>query len=173
MMHWFHMITNRGRRLAAYAADELPGAERMRVEAALAACPACRREVEAYRLLSSTLRTWGRIALTTEQAAAFWPKVEQGIQWGAERAEVRPARPSLREVVWDYPRLSMASAAAAVVLVLGLTLGQIGPWEPRPPAALNGVEVVSVEAGGDASVMVFQPPGSSLKVIWVFEKPPL
>jgi hypothetical protein len=31
--------------------------------------------------------------------------------------------------------------------------------------------VVSIEAGEDAPVMVFQAPGSSLKVIWVFEKP--
>jgi hypothetical protein len=65
--------------------------------------------------------------------------------------------------------LSLASAAAAVVLVVGLTLGQIGVWGPTPGP--NGVEVVSVEAGDDESVMVFQAPGSSLKVIWVFEKP--
>jgi hypothetical protein len=65
----------------------------------------------------------------------------------------------------------MASAAAAIVLVVGLTLDQMGLWAPRAPAGPNGVEVVSVEAGGEASVMVFQAPGSSLKVIWVFEKP--
>jgi hypothetical protein len=72
---------------------------------------------------------------------------------------------------WDHPRLSLASASAAVLLVVGLTLGQMQVWAPGPPAGPNGVEVVSVEAGDDASVMVFQEPGSSLKVIWVFEKP--
>ena len=33
----------------------------------------------------------------------------------------------------------------------------------------SGVEVVSVDVNEDASVMVFQAPGSALKVIWVFE----
>ena len=49
MVHWFHMAMGRGRRLAAYAADELPAAEHSRVEADLHSCPACRREVEAQR----------------------------------------------------------------------------------------------------------------------------
>lgn len=169
-MHWFHRAMGRGRRLAAYAADELPPAERARVEADLLACPACRREVEAYRLVSSTLRSSGPVALSPDQAAANWSGVERRIQRGAG-APTRPTRPALRELFWDHPRLSLASAVAAVVLVLGLTLGELGVWAPRPPAGPNGVEVVSVEAGEDASVMVFQAPGSSLKVIWVFEKP--
>lgn len=169
-MHWVHRTVGRGRRLAAYAADELPPADRARVEAEVRTCPACRREVEAYRLVSGTLRTSERAALAPDQAAAFWSGVERRIQRGAG-APTRPARPALRELFWDHPRLSLASAVAAVVLVLGLTLGPMGVWTVRPPGAPNGVEVVSVEAGEDASVMVFQAPGSSLKVIWVFEKP--
>ena len=169
MAHWLHRSTGRGRRLAAYAAGELPPEDRAGVEAQLLACPACRREVEDYRLVSGTLRSWPRMALAPDQAAAFWPGVQHRIQRGAS-VPARPARPALREVFWDHPRLSLASAAAAVVLVVGLTLGQIGVWGPT--AGPNGVEVVSVEAGDDESVMVFQAPGSSLKVIWVFEKPP-
>ncbi len=170
-MHWFHRAVGRGQRLAAYAADELPPADRARVEAEVLTCPACRREVEAYRLVSGTLRTSERAALAPDQAAAFWSGVERRIQRGPDATPIRPARPALRELFWDHPRLSLASAVAAVVLVLGLTLGQMGVWTVRPPAGPNGVEVVSVEAGEDASVMVFQAPGSSLKVIWVFEKP--
>ena len=170
-MHWFHRAMGRGRRLAAFAAAELPPADRARVEADLLACPACRREVEAYRLVSGTLRTSERAALAPDQAATFWSGVERRIQRGPDAAPTRPERPALRELFWDHPRLSLASAIAAVVLVLGLTLGQMGVWTARPPAGSNGVEVVSVEAGEDASVMVFQAPGSSLKGIWVFEKP--
>ena len=169
-MHWFHRTVGRGQRLAAYAADELPPTDRAWVEAEVLTCPACRREVETYRLVSGTLRTSERAALAPDQAAAFWSGVERRIQRGAG-APTRPARPALRELFWDHPRLSLASAVAAVVLVLGLTLGPMGVWTVRPPAGANGVEVVSVEAGEDASVMVFQAPGSSLKVIWVFEKP--
>lgn len=171
-MHCFHRAMGRGRRLAAFAAAELPPADRARVEADLLACPACRREVEAYRLVSGTLRTSERAALAPDQAATFWSGVERRIQRGADAGRSRPARPALSELFWDHPRLSLASAAGAVILVLGLTLGQMEVWVPRPASVSNGVEVVSVEAGEDASVMIFQAPGSSLKVIWVFEKPP-
>src|SRR3990170_697899 len=155
MIHWFHMALGRGRRLAAYAADELPPAEYARVEADVRSCPACRREVEAYHLVSSTLRTEPRARMSLEGG-------------GLLRTHARPA---LRELFWDHPRLSLASAAAAVILVLGLTLVQMEVWGPWSPSVPNGVEVVSIEAGEDAPVMVFQAPGSSLKVIWVFEKP--
>ncbi len=168
MTHWLHRSVGRGRRLAAYAAEELPPADRATLEAQLLACPACRREVEDYRLVSGTLRSWRGVALAPDQAAAFWPGVQRRIQRGAGMP-ARPARPALRELFWDHPRLSLASAVAAVVLVVGLTLGQMEVWGPT--TGLNGVEVVSVEAGDDESVMVFQAPGSSLKVIWVFEKP--
>ena len=168
MSHWVHRSIGRGRRLAAYAADELPPADRASLEAQLLACHACRRDVEAYRLVSGTLRSWPRVALATDQSGAFWSGVERRTLRGAG-LPARPARPALREIIWDHPRLSLASAAAAVVLVVGFTLGQIGVWGPT--TGMNGVEVVSVEAGDDESVMVFQAPGSSLKVIWVFEKP--
>src|SRR5574341_270145 len=135
MRHWFHMAIGRGRRLAAYAAAELSPPERARVDADMRSCAACRREVEAYRRVSSTLRTQPR------------------------------ARPALRELFWDHPRLSVASAVAAVILVLGVTLGQMEVWSPWAPTLLNGVEVISIEADEDAPVMVFQAPGSSLKVI--------
>jgi anti-sigma factor RsiW len=170
MLHWVHMAMGRGRRLAAYAASELPPAERARIDADLRACPACRREAEAYRLVSGTLRTQPLVRMVPEQAATFWAGVERRIRPDTT-ARARPARPALRELFWDYPRLSLASAGAAVILVVGLTLGQMEVWSPWSPGIANGVEVVSIEAGDDAPVMVFQAPGSSLKVIWVFEKP--
>ena len=170
MPHWIHTTMGRGRRLAAYAAGELPASARARVEADLAACPACRREAKAFRLVCDTLRASPHIALAPQQGAGFWPAVEQRIQRGVP-PERRRTRPTFREMFWDHPRLSLASASAAVVLVVGLTVGQMQVWAPRPPAGSNGVEVLSVEADDDSPVMVFQAPGSSLKVIWVFEKP--
>jgi anti-sigma factor RsiW len=168
MTHRLHMVMGRGRRLAAYAAGEMPTVVRDRVEADLLRCPACRREVEAYRQVSHTLRASARAVLAPDEAVAFWPGVENRIRRGtAEPA--RPARPALRELFWDHPRLSLASAAAAVILILGLTLSQMELWGPT--VGPNGVEVLSIEAGEDAPVMVFQAPGSKLKVIWVFEKP--
>jgi anti-sigma factor RsiW len=161
-------MTGRGRRLAAHAAGELPTVLRDRVEADLSRCPGCRREVEAYRLVSRALRSTARAVLAPGEASAFWPGVERRIGRGADAGASRPARPALGELFRDHPRLSLASAAAAVLLVLGLALDPWEVWGPR--ARPNGVEVISVEAGDDASVMVFQAPGSKLKVIWVFEK---
>ncbi len=168
-MHWLHTTGRRGRRLAAYAAGDLSGPERARAESALAGCPGCRHEVEAYRLVARALRATPRVSLTAVEAQAFWPEVERRIAAG-EWPRRLPARPALREMLWDHPRLSLASAAAAAVLVVGLTLGQMSGWLHRGGSPANGVEVVSVEPGGDAPVMLFQAPGSSLKVIWIFEE---
>ena len=168
MIHRLHMAMARTRRLAAFAAGELLPMERHRVETEIAACPACRREVEAYQLMSQTFKMSPRARLTPVEASVFWPDVEARIRRGAA-ATVRPARPGLREMFWDHPRLSFASAVATVILVLGLTLGPMSLWNAR--VSPNGVEVLSVEAGDDSSVMVFQEPTSKLKVIWVFEKP--
>jgi anti-sigma factor RsiW len=170
MAHWLHRLAGRGRRLAAYAAGDLAGPQRARAEAAVAGCPGCRREVEAYRRVSEALRSAPRVTLSAAEAGAFWSGVERRIETRGRPHRV-PARPTLREMLWDHPRLSLASAAAAAVLVLGVTLTQMGGWLASTNGPPNGVEVVSVEAGSDAPVMLFQIPGSSLKVIWVFEEP--
>jgi|MudIll2142460700_1097286.scaffolds.fasta_scaffold90704_2 anti-sigma factor RsiW len=170
MAHWLHMSTGRGRRLAAYAAGDLAGPQRARAEAAVSGCPGCRREIEAHRRVAQTLRATPRVTLTDAEAGAFWSGVERRIET-RERPHRIPARPALREMLWDHPRLSLASAAAAAVLVVGITLTQMGGWLSSSNGFPNGVEVVSVEGGSDAPVMLFQMPGSSLKVIWVFEEP--
>jgi anti-sigma factor RsiW len=165
--HWLHRIGGRGRSLAAYAADELAPAERSRLASALTECPACRREAEAYERVGTVLRIEPSVSLTAEEAAAFLPGVNRRIDRG--HAAARSVRPGFREVVWDHPRLSLASAFTAVLLVIGATLSQMQIWGTAGTTGRNGVEIVSVDVGEDASVMVFQPPGSALKIIWVFE----
>jgi len=167
-MHWLHILGGRERRLAAYAAGELPPAERVRLASAVAGCPSCRRAVENYQRVTASLQRAPGVSLTAEEAAAFLPDVNRRIDQGYVMA-VRPARPGLREVVWDHPRLTVASAFTAALLVIGLTLSQVQMWGFSGSAGRNGVEIVSVDVDEDASVMVFQPPGSSLKIIWVFE----
>lgn len=167
-IHWLHVRGRRGRRLSAYAAKELPPAEQASVASLVAACTACRREVDAYRRATAALRVSAPVRLTTAEAAAFLPAVNRRIEAGPARQPHR-VRPSLREYVWDYPRLSAASAVSMIALVVGLTLSQWPTWGLWGGAGRNGVEVVSVDVAEDASVMVFQVPGSSLKIIWVFD----
>lgn len=166
--HWLHSRGPRGRRLSAYAAGELPPGEQTSVASRVATCTACQREVEAYRRATATLRTMSSVRLTTTEAAAFLPAVNRRIEAGPSRRP-RLVRPGLREVLWDHPRLSLASAMTVVALIVGLTLSQWQTGGLSSTAGRNGVEVVSVEVAEDASVMVFQVPGSSLKIIWVFE----
>ena len=167
-MHWWHTRGRRGKRLFAYAAADLPPAEQARVETLVATCAACQREVEIYRRATAALRTTSGVRLTTAEAAAFLPAVNRRIDFG-RAGRPRLVRPGLRELLLDYPRLSAASALAMVVFVIGLTLSQWQMWGLSGTAGRNGVEVVSVDVTEDASVMVFQVPGSSLKIIWVFE----
>jgi anti-sigma factor RsiW len=165
LTHRLHMFGTQGTRLVAYAAGELPVAERPRLEARLATCRACRREVEFYRRVIAALRETPRVGLPAAEAAAFLPGVNRRIDQGRAGA-MRRARPGLRELLWDHPRLSLASVLTAALLVVGLTLSQLQLWGTT---GLNGVEVVSVDVDEDASVLVFQIPGTALKVIWVFE----
>lgn len=163
--HWLHVRGNGEARLAAYAAGELPPAERSRLEARVARCARCRQTVQAYRLTLAALREVPRSALSADEAAGFAAGVHRRIDQGRTGA-LRRARPNLRELLWDHPRLSLASALTAAVLVAGLTLSQLQFWGA---SGRNGVEIISVDVDENASVMVFQAPGSSLKVIWVFE----
>jgi anti-sigma factor RsiW len=117
LAHWLHTLRGEGRRLAAYAADELSPAERARVAFVVEACPACRRKVEAYQRATAALRALPRAGLTTEEAAAFLPEVNRRIDQGRAMM-ARPARPGLREMVWDHPRLSLASACTAILLII-------------------------------------------------------
>jgi anti-sigma factor RsiW len=169
MAHWLHRLAGCGRLLAAYVAGELPPAERARAESRLRDCPTCRREAAAYRLAIGTLRQAPAVTLTADEAARFWPDVARRIAHG-EDAKARRPRPGLREMLWDHPRLSLASAATAAVFLAAVTLGQLGLWGAWTTGP-NGVEVISVDVEEDASVMVFELPGSLLKVIWVLEAP--
>ena len=165
LTHRLHMLGKQGERLAAYAAGELPVADRPRLEARLATCRACRRDVESYRRVTAALRETPGVSLSAEEAAAFLPGVNRRIDQGRAGAK-RRTWPGLREILWDHPRLSLASALTAVLLVVGLTLSQVQMWGTT---GRNGVDVMSVDVGEDASVLVFQIPGTALKVIWVFE----
>ena len=172
-MSWRHRVHmamgGRAGRLAQYAAGEVSPVEARPVEALLEGCPECRREAMALRMGLAALRTSPPVGLSPAEAASFWPEVERRIARGAI-AKTRPVRPGLRELVGDHPRLSLASAMAAIALVLGLTLSQVALWGPGSPGR-NGVEILSVEAGDETSVMLFQIPGSTLRIIWVFEPP--
>jgi anti-sigma factor RsiW len=160
-------VGGRATRLARYAVGEVTPAEGRALEGLLQRCPACRREVLAYRASLAALRATAPIRLTPGEASAFCPEVLRRLD--RARPTPRRARPGLSELFGDHPRLGLASAAAAVLLALGLTLGQFMAWGPS--GGMNGVEILSVEVDDESPFMLFQAPGSALKIIWLFEAP--
>jgi anti-sigma factor (TIGR02949 family) len=99
--------------LHAYIDDELDIATALQVEAHLAGCPACRRELDAARAV-------GRAAT---QAAVYYPapsalreRLKQSIRDAAGETET-PS--NFQTVIWWKRPLAFSALAAAVILILG------------------------------------------------------
>ena len=110
------------------AADELAGPRRQALEAHLGSCPACRRELEAWRAL---LADAAIPAAETEAAVAAvdWPALSARILAAAERRRSTARR--------SAPAASPAwlAAAAALAAVIGLGLFFLGRVTAPVPAA--------------------------------------
>lgn len=172
------------RRLGAYQDGELDPTARGRMEAHLAACPACAAEGAALARLREAL-----LAAAPEPPEAvweaFWPQVRQRLASARPEPSHRPAgvRPAFRA----HPRLALGAAVAAAALVLAVL---VAPWQPSVPPAeppalagrgapepavpsplarLERVVVQSVEtADPQSSVMVFASAEADVTVVWVF-----
>lgn len=136
------------------AGGDLAGRKAVKVEAHLAVCASCRRELEEY---------WGALgrvrAAARAEGAGEWSEAE----WLALMARVAGGRPGRKSPAPGLrPRWALASGLAAVAvlafLVVRITNTGFKP-EGAPPAA--GPDVVSV-------TMVSQETG--LKVVWFFNK---
>ncbi len=166
MRHWLHILVGRRRRLSAFAAGELPLAARSRLKANVRHCAGCRRELEAFQLVAKALRHLPTAALSLDEAETLWTGVESRLD-GAT-VPMRLARPGLKELAQDHRVTALASASLAILLVLGAA-DQFGLWRTRH--GQSSVEILSVESEGGAPVMIFEPPGNTLKIIWVFDQP--
>ena len=136
------------------AGGDLAPRKAARVEAHLAACAGCRRELEEYQAAIGRVREAAR-----EEGAANWTEGE----WAALMARVAGGRPDRKPAAPAFrPRWALASGLAAMavlaLLVIRITNNGFKP-EGAPPAA--GPDVVSM-------TMVSQETG--LKVVWFFNK---
>ncbi len=94
-------------RLVELADGTLPDAERSAVEAHVAACPDCRRELECLRADSALLRSLPE------------PPVPDGLEAGVMRAVRLAARPVRRQAL----QLVLVRAGAVALFATGLALG--------------------------------------------------
>jgi hypothetical protein len=134
-----------GENAAAFVAGELTDGEREVFVTHLAKCEACARAVESTRSVISLLHATPAAEVTTDLAPSILAKIHQ-----------IPARAT----VW--PRVAAMAAAAAILLVLGLS-----KFTPRAPQAVAAESTsASVERALDWLCQAQEPDGSWSAARW-------
>ena len=128
-------------RVALYALRALPPAETAGMEAHLATCPACRREIEALRPVVAAFASWPADVLRPPPEAV-WERVAHRI---ADEAGVRPMSARVEqysEPAWE----SVAPGIACTILATDnerhriSMLVRLDPGAKYPPHVHAGVE---------------------------------
>lgn len=141
----------------AYAVDALDDLERARFEAHLAQCADCRAEVDGLRETAALLGT----ADLVEPPDAVRAQVLAGI----ERIRPLPPQPRRATVTALRRRTSLLiTVAAAVVLLLGVGVAWLRPWQSETPGELTAAE--RILAAPDASTVEKSfPDGSTATIV--------
>lgn len=144
-------------RLGAYADGELGAAEAAAIEAHLAACDACAREVAALRALD---RLVGEAPMPAVSAAE-WREV-----WAGIAARIAPERRMASRWPWRRAAGFAAAAAACLALVAGALALRSRPVA-RPPEPARECIVEDVEAGTGFAASVSYSAESDVTLITV------
>jgi putative zinc finger protein len=130
--------------LAGYVDGTLTPADRARVAAHLEGCASCRREVDAAGAARAALRSLATVAAPADIGLPAIAEAEDA----AANPNVRPLRRGAASPVWTR-WLAVAGVAAAVALVAGIVLpnvGDLGGGSARNQDRSAGVEVASAPA---------------------------
>ncbi|MBN2565852.1 MAG: zf-HC2 domain-containing protein [Candidatus Eisenbacteria bacterium] len=160
------------RYLTAYADGELSGRLKRKVEAHVARCPACARELDSIRASDRILRAHTPPAVSEDRWKQFRLELRRELdeldRQGGRPVRVREARP----VYGTGQRRAFALAAAAAVVVLAiLVIGPSGlfPWRGSTAIAGNECIVDSIESlAAGYTPMYFSSEDPEMTVIWVF-----
>ncbi len=152
------------------AGDDLRPRRARAFRAHIAACPACREELQAHRAALAALRT-----AADGENAPDWTEAEWRVlmaraagQAGPGRAgEEPPARPAIRA------RWAAASAAGALVGLAALALLLRGPIpgpSGRTAAGVQAGGTVLAAGGQDVLSMTMVSQETGLQIVWFFDK---
>ena len=187
------------RLLQRYLDGEATEEERIQAEALLEAEPDLAGDLAEQREIGELLRSSLMAQAEAVDFEALWSKVDKELAWheagreralaaSAEQAGVEEPEPeslgAALKRLFSWPVLSALGAFALLLVMLPSMVTE--PPEPMGPQAVgpvgvtevvasaganrfDGVEVVSVEAEGSASVMVFQGGDGASTFIWVSE----
>lgn len=163
------MTCRKVRRLIPLAAgDDLEPRRAAAFRAHLAACPACRAELAAFRAELAGIRD-----VAKAEGIAGWTEAEWKATMARVRAEANGSTPSSARAAGPAfaPRWA---AASAVGIILGLIVMGVlfrGP-APRPDSA-PGAGSASLAAGSgeqDRLTMTMVSPETGLQIVWILDK---
>lgn len=142
MTHHREPVTDRcdqAELVSAYAVQALPAGEVPAVEAHIAACPYCRREVEALRPVVDSLVSWPTDVL--RPTSSLQARLARRIAAETGREPVLPAR-QWREPEWDEaaPGISCKLLATDAEKHRVSMLVRLAPGASYPPHTHAGVE---------------------------------
>jgi anti-sigma factor RsiW len=150
------------------AGDDLRPRPAAAVRAHVAACPACRAELEAFRAELAGLKAAARA-----EGIAGWTEAEWKAAMARVRADANGTAPSPVRAAGSAfaPRWA---AASAIGVVLGLVvLGGLfrGP-SPHPDAAAGPAEALVTARTGeqDTLTMTMVSPETGLQIVWILDK---
>jgi anti-sigma factor RsiW len=141
-----------------YAADELPAARRAELDRHLAACDACRRDVDGLR---RGLAALGSLEAAPPLRAETLAALRRRLAAEAEPTRERPARRRHHPLRW----VGAAAAAAAAVIAVALLLDT----EPQPVEWADAEQVDAEIAEITASLELLESDTSALA--WDFDWP--
>lgn len=159
------------RYLTAYADNELSGRMRRRVQAHLAQCPACARELDSIIASDRIVRENAPPSIPD----ARWRVFRDGLSVALDRVDresLRSRRPREALPVYGSQRrraISFAGAAAAVALVLVVfgPFGTVWRWGNGGNGSECFVDSIESYAAG-YTPMFFTSEDPEMTVIWVF-----
>lgn len=145
--------------LGAYALDALDGSEHAAVDAHLAACSACRAELDGFHQVTAALGhsveplpegLWARIStrLSARGQHDDVPPLPLLLERGRRHDQALSAAPSRRSLKrWKMATVALAGVAACIVAGLALT-GSPQPTSPGQGATVPGSVVAALETPG-------------------------
>lgn len=158
------------RYLSAYLDGELSPRLLRRVEAHVARCDACARELDALRGLGSILKAGGPPPVSGERWSAFGA----GLSKALDRVDAEEARPrrvrEFRPVYGTVRRRALAGAAVCVATAIAIVI--VGPADLLVRSGTGGAGVCVVESietfAAGYTPMCFTSSDPEVTVIWVF-----
>jgi anti-sigma factor RsiW len=162
------MTCRRVRRLIPLAAgDDLGPRRATAVRAHLAACPACRGELETFRADLAELKASARA-----EGVAGWTEAEWSALMARVGTEAKGTAPSPARVAGpDFAPRWAAAAAMGVVLAFVVMGVLFREPSPRPDTAASDSTGAAVATGEqDRLTMTMVSPETGLQIVWILDK---